>query len=72
LFAKLASKESKPSVIDGQLVDGAGVVWVSPALEKKWLNELPVRALWGVGPATAAKLQKLGLLWVRDLARVDE
>jgi DNA polymerase-4 len=72
LFAKLASKESKPSVIDGQLVDGAGVVWVSPALERKWLNELPVRALWGVGPATAAKLQKLGLLWVRDLARVDE
>ncbi|HEY5263016.1 MAG TPA: hypothetical protein VIJ08_01980, partial [Acidimicrobiales bacterium] len=72
LFAKLASKESKPTVVDGKLVDGAGVVWVSPALEKKWLDELPVRALWGVGPATAAKLQKLGLLWVRDLAKVDE
>lgn len=72
LFAKLASKESKPSVVDGRLVEGAGVVWVSAALEAKWLNELPVRALWGVGPATAAKLQKLGLRWVRDLAQVDE
>ncbi len=72
LFAKLASKESKPTVVDGRLVDGAGVVWVSPALEQRWLAELPVRALWGVGPATAAKLEKLGLRFVRDLARVDE
>ena len=72
LFAKLASKASKPTVVDGRLVDGVGVVWVDPALEKKWLAELPVRALWGVGPATSAKLEKLGLRWVRDLARVDE
>ncbi len=72
LFAKLASKASKPTIVDGRLVHGAGVVWVDPALEKKWLEELPVRALWGVGPATAAKLEKLGLRWVRDLARVDE
>jgi DNA polymerase-4 len=72
LFAKLASKASKPTVVDGGVVDGAGVVWVDSSLEKKWLAELPVRALWGVGPATAAKLEKLGLRWVRDLARVDE
>jgi DNA polymerase-4 len=72
LFAKLASKQSKPTVVDGALVDGPGVVWVSPALECQWLAELPVRALWGVGPATSAKLEKLGLRYVRDLARVDE
>jgi DNA polymerase-4 len=72
LFAKLASKESKPTIVDGRLVDGPGVVWVSSSLEQKWLDELPVRSLWGVGPATAAKLQKLGLRWVRDLAQVDE
>ncbi len=72
LFAKLASKQSKPRVIGGRLVPGAGVVWVSPQVEATWLEELPVRALWGVGPATAAKLEKLGLQWVRDLARVDE
>jgi len=28
--------------------------------------------LVGVGPATAAKLEKLGLRYVRDLAQVDE
>ncbi len=72
LFAKLASKRSKPRVVDGELVDGAGVVWVSAQLEAQWLEEMPVRALWGVGPATAAKLEKLGLAWVRDLAKVDE
>lgn len=72
LFAKLASKRSKPRVVDGELVDGPGVVWVSRDLESTWLEELPVRALWGVGPATSAKLEKLGLRYVRDLARVDE
>ena len=72
LFAKLASKDAKPAVLDGQLRAGPGVLWVSPALEEQWLGELPVRALWGVGPATAAKLARLGLRWVRDLARVDE
>jgi DNA polymerase IV len=56
LFAKLASKESKPQVVKGRLVDGPGVFWVSPATEKQWLASLPVRALWGVGPATAATL----------------
>ena len=72
LFAKLASKESKPRVVGRALVDGPGVFWVSPAQEAEWLDVLPVRALWGVGPATAAKLAQLGLTWVRDLARVDE
>jgi DNA polymerase-4 len=72
LFAKLASKKSKPHVVDGQLVAGEGVVWVSPQLEETWLDELPVRALWGVGPQTAKKLHQLGLRWVRDLVKVDE
>jgi len=71
LFAKLASKRSKPTVRDGRVLEGPGVVWVSPEMEATWLAELPVRSLWGVGPATAAKLEKLGLHWVRDLARVD-
>jgi DNA polymerase-4 len=72
LFAKLASRRAKPRVENGQLVEGPGVLWVSPALEAQWLNELEVRALWGVGPATAAKLDQLGLRYVRDLARVSE
>jgi DNA polymerase-4 len=72
LFAKLASKKSKPRIVEHELVQGPGVVWVSAQLEEKWLLELPVRALWGVGPATARKLHQLGLRWVRDLAKVDE
>lgn len=72
LFAKLASKESKPRIVNLTLVEGPGVFWVSPVLEKQWLAALSVRALWGVGPATASKLAQLGLTWVRDLARVDE
>lgn len=72
LFAKLASKQSKPHVVDHRLVEGEGVVWVSRRLEEQWLAELPVRALWGVGPQTAQKLHSLGLRWVRDLVKVDE
>ena len=30
LFAKLASKESKPRVVDAKLVEGPGVFWVEP------------------------------------------
>lgn len=70
LFAKLASKKSKPSVVGGKLVDGPGVVFVDPETEQRWLSELPVSALWGVGPATANKLDRLGLKYVRDLAKV--
>ena len=72
LFAKLASKASKPRVEGRGLIEGAGVFWVSPEQEAQWLATLPVRALWGVGPATAEKLALLGLTWVRELARVDE
>ena len=72
LFAKFASKRAKPHVENGRLVAGPGVVWVSPVLEGQWLAAMPVRALWGVGPATAATLEKIGLSAVRDLARVDE
>lgn len=72
LFAKLASKRAKPRVEGGRLVEGPGVLWVSPALEARWLDELPVEALWGVGPATAQRLRALGLRAVRDLLGIDE
>ena len=72
LFAKLASKRSKPTVVNGRVRAGDGVVWVSAPMERAWLAELPVGALWGVGPATTAKLERLGLRWVRDLRAVDE
>ncbi|HET8989739.1 MAG TPA: DNA polymerase IV [Acidimicrobiales bacterium] len=71
LFAKLASKAAKPRIEAGRLVEGEGVVWVDGPTEERWLATLPVRALWGVGPATAAKLERLGLRYVRDLRGVS-
>ncbi len=71
LFAKLGSKRAKPRVGPHGITPGPGVLWVSPQLEAEWLETLPVDALWGVGPSTAAKLARLGLRHVRDLRGLD-
>ena len=57
-IAKLASKAAKP--------DGCRVV--EPDEVVSFLHPLPVEAIWGVGEATAAKLHRLGLTHVRDVA----
>ncbi len=59
LMAKLASDLAKP---DGFLV-------VEPGHELALLHPLPVDRLFGVGPATRAQLERLGLHSVGDLAR---
>ena len=58
--AKLASAQSKP--------DGLRVVADDDIVS--FLHPLPVEAMWGVGEATAAKLHRLGLRTVADLAYV--
>jgi DNA polymerase IV len=60
LVAKIASDLDKP---DGLLV-------VPPGDELTLLHALPVTRLWGVGPATAQRLQRLGITTVAELARV--
>jgi DNA polymerase-4 len=72
LFAKLASKRAKPTVIDGELVEGPGIYWVDPQRQLDWLRELPVRALWGVGPATGERLARLGITRINELVAVSE
>ncbi len=56
--AKLASSQSKP--------DGLRVVGDDDVVS--FLHPLPVEAMWGVGEATTAKLHRLGIRTVADLA----
>jgi DNA polymerase-4 len=61
-LAKVASALAKP---DGLLV-------VPPDGELALLHLLPVERLWGVGPATAAKLRDQGITSVGEVARLAE
>ncbi len=71
-LAKLASKAAKPVPRPDGVVDGPGVVEVRPGHELAFVHPLPVRALWGVGPATLERLTRLGVHTVADLAELDE
>jgi DNA polymerase-4 len=62
MLAKIASDASKP---DGLLV-------IEPGTELAYLHPLPVRRIWGVGPATQEKLKDLGVESVGQLARTPE
>jgi DNA polymerase-4 len=57
-LAKIASQVAKP---DGLLV-------VDPGSELEFLHHLPVELMWGVGPATKARLGEIGVLTIGQLA----
>ncbi|HVA43726.1 MAG TPA: DNA polymerase IV [Acidimicrobiales bacterium] len=69
LMAKLASKEAKPRPSPSGPQPGPGIFVVTPEEELAFLHPKSVRALWGVGPATAARLTRMGISSVGDLAR---
>jgi DNA polymerase IV len=58
-LAKIASQVAKPD----------GLVVVDPGTELKFLHHLPVELMWGVGPATKARLAGIGVLTIGQLAR---
>jgi DNA polymerase-4 len=70
LLAKLASRAAKPVATPAGPRAGAGVVAIEHHAELDFLHPLPVSALWGVGPVTAARLARLGVSTVGDLAAV--
>ena len=57
-LAKVASQVAKPD----------GLVVVEAGTEERFLDPLPVRLLWGVGPATEAKLADSGIVTIGQLA----
>ena len=60
-LAKIASGWRKPD----------GLTVVSPGRVEAFLQQLPVDALWGVGPVTAKKLRAIGIERLIDVRRVD-
>jgi DNA polymerase-4 len=61
-LAKLASDYRKP---DGLFV-------ITPAMGPSFVEALPVERFHGVGPATAAKMNELGIFTALDLRAKDE
>jgi DNA polymerase-4 len=70
-IAKLASKAAKPRITPTGVQPGHGVLLVPPGGELAFLHPLPVSSLWGVGPATLSKLERLAVRTVGDLAALD-
>ena len=60
-LAKIASQVAKPD----------GLVVVDPHSELEFLHELPVSLMWGVGPATEARLANIGVTTIGQLAQTS-
>jgi DNA polymerase-4 len=61
ILAKIASGWKKPD----------GLTVISPERVERFLQQLPVDALWGVGPVTARKLRAQGIQRVIDVRAAD-
>jgi DNA polymerase-4 len=61
-LAKIASAWKKPD----------GLTVIPPERVERFLQKLPVDALWGVGPVTAARLRERGIERLVDVRTADE
>jgi DNA polymerase-4 len=59
-LAKIASQVAKPD----------GLVVVDPESELRFLHDLPVELMWGIGPATKARLNERGIQTIGQLANM--
>lgn len=71
-LAKLATERAKPRAGPDGPVFGSGVHVVAAGTELEFLHPHPVTAVFGVGPATAERLARLGVETVGDLASLPE
>ena len=62
MVAKIASGAAKPD----------GLLEVKPDGVRAFLDPLPARKIWGVGPVAAERLEGMGFRTIGDLARADE
>jgi DNA polymerase-4 len=62
LVAKVASEFEKPE----------GCTIVAPGDEASFLEPLPTRVLWGIGPRTAERLEEMGISTCGQLAMADK
>src|SRR6187401_2180988 len=60
-LAKIASGWKKPD----------GLTVIAPERVERFLQQLPVDALWGVGPVTAARLRERGITRLVDVRAAD-
>lgn len=60
-LAKIASGWKKPD----------GLTVIAPDRVEQFLRELPIEALWGVGPVTARRLRGVGIARLVDVRTVD-
>ncbi len=61
MVAKIASGAAKPD----------GLLEVPPETVRDFLDPLPIRKIWGVGPVAGERLERLGYRTIGDLARAD-
>lgn len=70
-LAKQASEQAKPKPSRRGPIAGSGVFVVEVGRELQFLHPMPARALWGVGAATMAKLERLGIATIGDIAETN-
>lgn len=70
LVTKIANDVGKSQVRTGDYPNRVTVI--PPGQEAQFLAPLPVRALWGVGPKTAERLEVLGIQSIGEIAAYSE